>query len=192
MALTNHRILFNIPTKAPPLHHHPLLRSFTIPTTPHVRTTTIVSASRKSGSSRTGRFDSKNRRTSVPTKDEEEEDMGGISGVETGSFDALESVVKVSDDGVAMPDLPGLEPDFWEGPQWEPLGFFIQYMWAFGILFALVSGGIAVATYNEGAADFKDTPVYKEAIQSGVLEEPEGSNSEVFESNPTEQTPNVE
>jgi hypothetical protein len=35
-----------------------------------------------------------------------------------------------------MPELPEPEtPDFWEGPQWEPLGFFVQYMWAFGVVF---------------------------------------------------------
>ncbi|MFX6536233.1 hypothetical protein ABTG41_18555 [Acinetobacter baumannii] len=92
-----------------------------------------------------------------------------------------------------MPDLPGDKTDFWEGPQWDPLGFFVQYMWAFGIVFALISSGIAVGTYNEGATDFKDTPVYKEAIQSReLLEEPDAPNSDVFESNPTEEAPSLE
>jgi hypothetical protein len=37
-----------------------------------------------------------------------------------------------------MPKLPDPEtPDFWEGPQWEPLGFFVQYMWAFGVVFGV-------------------------------------------------------
>ncbi|PSR86770.1 Chaperone protein like [Actinidia chinensis var. chinensis] len=69
-------------------------------------------------------------------------------------------------------------------------------MWAFGIGFAvlsLVACGIAVATYNEGATDFKATPAYKESIQSReLLEEPEGSNSDVFELNPTEEAPSLE
>lgn len=50
-----------------------------------------------------------------------------------------------------------------------------------------------MATYNEGATDFKETTVYKEAIQSrDLLEEPEASNPDVFESNPTEQAPALE
>ena len=37
-----------------------------------------------------------------------------------------------------MPQLPDPEtPDFWEGPQWEALGFFVQYMWAFGVVFGV-------------------------------------------------------
>ena len=52
---------------------------------------------------------------------------------------------------------------------------------------------IAAVTYNEGATDFKMTPAYKESIQSQkLLEEPEESNSDVFESNPTEVAPSLE
>lgn len=91
-----------------------------------------------------------------------------------------------------LPDLPGLEKDFWEGPEWDGFGFFIQYMWAFGIVFAVISSGIAVATYNEGATDFKATPAYQESIQSQELLEPDDSNSDVFESNPTEEAPSLE
>ncbi|AEE35521.1 AT-rich interactive domain protein [Arabidopsis thaliana] len=93
----------------------------------------------------------------------------------------------------AIKDLPGLEPDPFEGEKWDGLGFFVQYLWAFGILFALISGGLAAGTYNEGATDFKETPVYKEAIQSrDLLDEAESSNSEdVFESNPTEVAPTI-
>lgn len=92
-----------------------------------------------------------------------------------------------------MPELPGLEPDFWEGPQWGAFGFFLQYLWAFGIVFALVACGIAVATYNEGATDFKETPAYKESVQSrDLLEGPDASNSDVFESNPTEVAPSLD
>ncbi|ONK75275.1 uncharacterized protein A4U43_C03F15170 [Asparagus officinalis] len=57
----------------------------------------------------------------------------------------------------------------------------------------LISGGIAAATYNEGAADFKQTPAYKESIQSReLLEEPDASNADVFEANPTETAPSLE
>lgn len=41
------------------------------------------------------------------------------------------------DDGYFLPELPGDKPDFWEGPQWDALGFFVQYLWAFGIGFAV-------------------------------------------------------
>ena len=26
---------------------------------------------------------------------------------------------------------------FWEGPQWDAFGFFVQYLWAFGIVFGV-------------------------------------------------------
>jgi hypothetical protein len=55
----------------------------------------------------------------------------------------------------------------------------------------LVACGVAVRTYNFGATDFKEMPVYKEAIESqGLFDEaPETSNSEIFENNPTEDAP---
>ncbi|KAL3695826.1 hypothetical protein R1sor_009902 [Riccia sorocarpa] len=64
--------------------------------------------------------------------------------------------------------LEGLEPDFWEGEQWDGFGFALQYLWAFGVLVSLVACGIAVRTYNTGATDFKDTAVFKEAMDSQV------------------------
>ena len=49
-----------------------------------------------------------------------------------------------------------------------------------------------MATYNEGATDFKETPAYKESCQSrDLLEEPEASSPDVFESNPTEEAPSL-
>ncbi|KAL9265887.1 hypothetical protein AKJ16_DCAP11383 [Drosera capensis] len=100
---------------------------------------------------------------------------------------------EIVDDGFVMPELPGMEPDFWEGEKWDNLGFFIDYMWAFGVGFALIACGIAVATYNEGASDFKETPAYKESTLSReALEGPEASNSDVFESNPTEEAPSLD
>ncbi|KAK6921158.1 hypothetical protein RJ641_014838 [Dillenia turbinata] len=186
----------------------------------------LVSATPRKLSSRTGKFDSKNKRnlnsrtTTTEEKEKEEEEKKVVKKepeIRDKSASADAGVVVDDDDvddGYFLPDLPGNEPDFWEGPQWEPLGFFVQYLWAFGIVFAagtkclrnhlisdsfsfvgllLIACGIAVVTYNEGATDFKETPAYKESIQSReLLEEPESSNSDVFESNPTEEAPSLE
>ncbi|XP_073036038.1 uncharacterized protein [Primulina eburnea] len=184
------RILCNAATRIPV--RFPFLNQYSVSWSPSSRTTPFtVSASPKkpSSSPRTGKFDSKNRRTSsVTTKEQEDalEDtqLDEIAGDET---------VAAVDDGFVMPELPGEKPDFWEGPQWDSFGFFVQYMWAFGVLFALIACGIAVATYNGGATDFKETPAYKESIQSQeLLEGPDASNSDVFESNPTEEAPSLE
>lgn len=44
-----------------------------------------------------------------------------------------------------MPELQDPDtPDFWEGPQWEPLGFFVQYMWAFGVVFGVSSSSFSI------------------------------------------------
>lgn len=52
---------------------------------------------------------------------------------------------------------------------------------------------LAATSYNEGATDFKATPAYKESVQSrDLLEEPEASNPDVFESNPTEVAPSLD
>ncbi|KAJ6847513.1 uncharacterized protein M6B38_277130 [Iris pallida] len=157
-----------------------------------------VASARKGLSSRTRRSErKKGGATSTPTKEEEAEaeaaaaaaaayvDIGGGGGGGGGG--------EIEYSTAPMPKLEGLEPDFWEGPKWNALGFFLQYMWAFGILFGLVACGVAVSTYNEGATDFKKTPVYQESIQSrDLLEEPEASNSDVFEANPTEVAPSLE
>ncbi|KAI9173439.1 hypothetical protein LWI28_001388 [Acer negundo] len=157
------------------------------------RTLHVASAAKKF-SSKTGRFDSKNRRSNTTTTEEEKDDQQQnrtvvIGEGSVGQIEIENAVV----DGFSISDLPGLQPDFWEGPQWDGFGFFLQYMWAFGIVFALIACGIAVSTYNEGATDFKDTPAYKESIQSQeFLEEPDASNPDVFESNPTEVAPSLE
>nr|DAD23222.1 TPA_asm: hypothetical protein HUJ06_024685 [Nelumbo nucifera] len=131
-------------------------------------------------SSRTGRFDSKNKKSGGLTTTREEDvgqkKEGGV--IEDDVDDTTSNSTVDVDDGYFLPELPGDKPDFWEGPQWDALGFFVQYMWAFGIVFALIACGIAVATYNEGATDFKQTPVYKESIQSReLLEEPEAKSA---------------
>ncbi|KAJ0256427.1 AT-rich interactive domain protein [Hirschfeldia incana] len=184
------------------------LINFPHPSLPSRTRLHVVSAA-KNNSSQTGRFDSKKRRTLVPTtttKEQPEEsssiDYTAPSQIETaddGDEDRFAVNTRFRGDPKDAPkflikDLPGLEPDPFEGPQWDGLGFFVQYLWAFGIVFALVSGGIAAGTYNEGATDFKETPVYKEAMESrDLLDEAEGSSSEdVFESNPTEVAPTLE
>ncbi|CAM6087035.1 unnamed protein product [Calypogeia fissa] len=64
--------------------------------------------------------------------------------------------------------LEGLEPDFWEGEQWDLFGFIIQYLWAIGLLIALGACGVAVTSYNSGASDIRDTEVFKEALENQV------------------------
>ncbi|XP_039124047.1 uncharacterized protein LOC120260605 [Dioscorea cayenensis subsp. rotundata] len=148
-----------------------------------------ITHARRGISSRTRRLE-KGRKGAVVSPEEEQEEVVG----DVGEGAAVEDPgAYVSADGVPMPELPGVETDFWEGPQWNAFGFFIQYLWAFGIIFGLIACGIAVATYNEGATDFKETSVYKESVQSQeFLEEQESSGSDVFEANPTEEAPNLE
>ncbi|XP_015883007.3 uncharacterized protein LOC107418836 [Ziziphus jujuba] len=184
-------------------HHQPIRRHVILfPLSP--RTLHVVSA--KKFSPRSGRFDgSRNRKSSSNTTTTRDQDqypnelqrtVGGDF-----EFERIESrgggggvgVENVADDGYFLPELPGDKPDFWEGPQWDALGFFVEYLWAFGIVFAAIACLIAATTYNEGATDFKDTPAYKESVQSGeLLEEPDASNTDVFESNPTEVAPSLE
>lgn len=154
------------------------------------RTLHVVSAKRFT--SRTGRLDnnnnnSNNRRSNTTTKDQDQDPLRQRTAeIENVGADDV-------DDGYFLPKLPGDEPDFWEGEQWDGLGFFVEYLWAFGFVFALIGAIAAAATFNEGATDFKETPTYKDAIQSReLLEEPEGSNPDVFESNPTEVAPSLE
>ncbi|XP_009621928.3 uncharacterized protein LOC107825854 [Nicotiana tabacum] len=192
MALTGDRILCNSSTKIP-YTQLPFRRPFLLPSS---SSTTSWSQGRRSSQFTVlaaKKFTSgKNKRSSISTKEpvKEDEDFVKVN-IAIGSEDG--GATAAMDDGFVMPQLPGLETDFWEGPQWDGFGFFVQYMWAFGVLFSLIACGIAVATYNDGATDFKATPVYKEAIQSReLLEEPEASNSDVFESNPTEEAPSLE
>ncbi|XP_012486448.1 uncharacterized protein LOC105800087 [Gossypium raimondii] len=186
--LPNNQLPFGLPHR----------RNVLFPISP--RTFHLTSAAKKF-SSRTGRFDSKNRRSNLTTKEQDEEqELKRTAEIEesniavgVGLEDVGGSSSEISADGKPFPDLPGLQPDLWEGPKWDVFGFLVQYLWAFGIVFALIACGIAVATYNEGATDFKETPAYKESIQSQeLLEQPDASNSDVFESNPTEVAPSLE
>ncbi|CAN0876195.1 hypothetical protein LINGRAHAP2_LOCUS11163 [Linum grandiflorum] len=134
----------------------------------------------------------RNRRSS--TKTTEKRDKIDEAEVENGSMEGLNGTSIGVDDGFVMPKLPGQEKDFWEGPQWNTLGFVVEYLWGFGIIFSLIACGVAVSTYNEGATDFKDTEAYKESTQTGgqVLEEADDSSSDVFDSNPTEVAPSLD
>lgn len=102
------------------------LYSLPPPATGGGRTLTVVSAKRASSRRRTERVDERDTissssfSSSSPATVPLEEDYEG-------DFD------EEYDD----PKLPGEEPDFWEGPKWETLGFIIRYMWAFGFLFAV-------------------------------------------------------
>lgn len=108
----------------------------------------VVSAAKKTSTS-TGRFDSRKRRSLVPTttKEQSEEQNGGYDDIEFADEDGGDRTVvntRFRGDPADAPkfsikDLPGLEPDPFEGPQWDGLGFFVQYLWAFGILFAVIS-----------------------------------------------------
>jgi len=102
----------------------------------------------------------------------------------------LEEDAADDDEEYVLPELFGEEPDFWEGPQFDILGFVIQYLWAFGILIALGGCFTAVRFYNNGATDFKETSVYKESMESqGFVEVP--SDSKVFDEPPSQDAPPV-
>jgi hypothetical protein len=125
-----------------PYTHLPIRRHVLFPLS--TRTTTLQVVSAKRFSSRTGRLDSKDRRGTATTKDQEEkqlqrtaEDKSSIENVGSVAADGAAA----ADGGYFLPELPGTEPDFWEGPDMEALGFFVQYMWAFGIVFAVFSLG---------------------------------------------------
>ncbi|KAJ3672900.1 hypothetical protein LUZ60_006274 [Juncus effusus] len=172
--------LSRLSARSPPSLAKPLTRA-------PLSTSQVVFARREGGgvSSRTRRQDKRGKKGSI-----NEEDERGVNGA-PGQMEEIEVLWEISKE--PMPVLPKDEPDFWEGPQWNAFGFFMQYMWAFGVLFAIIACGVAVATYNDGATDFRETPAYKESVQSKeLLDESESSNSDVFEGNPTEVAPALE
>ncbi|KAF3321025.1 hypothetical protein FCM35_KLT14278 [Carex littledalei] len=155
------------------------------------RSASVVMLARREGgvSSRTRRPDKRVRKDPIttPTTTTTTEEEGAVRP----EYEEIEILWEISKE--PMPKLEGLEPEFWEGPQWNAFGFFLQYMWAFGIVFAVIACGVAVATYNQGATDFKETPAYKESRQSTeLLDESDSTSSEVFEQNPTEVAPPLE
>ena len=122
----------------------PIKRHLLFPLSTRTTTTTLHIVSAKKFSSRTGRLDGKNRRSNTTTKDQDENQQrndlednkfNSIEGGAVGSFE--DGAVAVAADGYVLPELPGDKPDFWEGPQWDAFGFFVQYLWAFGIVFAV-------------------------------------------------------
>lgn len=131
MALTT-KLLFNSPTK--PTHFlNPTIISPCGSLPVLTRTSNIVTFAK-----RTRKFDSRNKTSSTSTKEELLSDptaqIGENLDGEFGTVDSGESF-----EGYVLPDLPGLEKDFWEGPEWDGFGFFVQYMWAFGIVFAVIN-----------------------------------------------------
>ncbi|GJP77032.1 hypothetical protein CLOP_g7466 [Closterium sp. NIES-67] len=79
------------------------------------------------------------------------------------------AVVFRTDDPLAgrdyRPPMPGDEPDFWEGSQWDLLGFVAEYLWVFGIVLAIVSSLYAVTSYNQddGVVETADSSVTVES-----------------------------
>lgn len=129
MALTT-KLLFNSPTKPTHFLNRPIISPCgSLPFL--TRTSNIVTFAK-----RTRKFDSRNKTSSTSTKEELLSDptaqIGDNLDGELGTVDSGESF-----EGYVLPDLPGLEKDFWEGPEWDGFGFFVQYMWAFGIVFAV-------------------------------------------------------
>ncbi|RDX77156.1 hypothetical protein CR513_42768, partial [Mucuna pruriens] len=86
-------------------------------------------------------------------------------------------------------DLPGQKPDFWEGPQWDWFGFFVQYSWIIGVPVAAILALTGCLTYDP-PKDLKQGAANKYSVQSGeVFVEPDVYDSDVFDSNPTEVAP---
>lgn len=108
-------------------------RDFLFPLSPR-RTLHVVSAKRFT--SRTGRSDGKNKRGTTTTRDQEQDPLRLERTADIENVDGGVSVDNV-DDGYFLPKLPGDEPDFWEGEKWDFLGFFVEYLWAFGFGFAV-------------------------------------------------------
>ncbi|KAK9714001.1 hypothetical protein RND81_06G064600 [Saponaria officinalis] len=124
--------------------HFSLLHSNHHPKPPTSRKQSHIVAAKGKFTSRTSKFDSKNRRgaSSTTTKDNIQEDRVDQlkSRIYEDSFDKGDVGViddVFVDDGFVVPELPGDKPDLWEGPQWDGVGFFVQYMWAFGVVFAV-------------------------------------------------------
>lgn len=90
-------------------------------------------------------------------------------------------VMKVEDPLAGRPyrsPMPGDEPDFWEGSRWDLLGFILQYLWAIGIVLAVVASIYAVSNY--GADDVPSGPA--PGTESVTVEQaPAGANVEAYD-----------
>ncbi|CAI7899185.1 unnamed protein product [Closterium sp. NIES-53] len=65
------------------------------------------------------------------------------------------AVVFRTDDPLAgrdyRPAMPGDNPDFWEGSQWDLLGFAAEYLWVFGIVLAVSTESYCVGPIPSNA-----------------------------------------
>eukprot|EP00270_Netrium_digitus_P005444 TRINITY_DN1719_c0_g1_i2.p1 TRINITY_DN1719_c0_g1~~TRINITY_DN1719_c0_g1_i2.p1 ORF type:complete len:199 (+),score=40.33 TRINITY_DN1719_c0_g1_i2:25-597(+) len=126
----------------------------------------VVKLRRIPGSAEIQRRNSRQFRAQAATKP-----GTGLKGSDRNKAEGAERpLVLKTDDPLAgrpyRPAMEGDEPDFWEGPQWNWLGFLLQYLWAFGILVAIIASIYAVRTYNTGAVDFTQTEMF-EALTAG-------------------------
>ncbi|PPS14196.1 hypothetical protein GOBAR_AA06361 [Gossypium barbadense] len=58
--------------------------------------------------------------------------------------DVGESSSEILVDGKSFPNLPGIQPDLWKGPKWDVLGFLVQDLLAFGIVFTVNSTDVVI------------------------------------------------
>ncbi|WVZ13716.1 hypothetical protein V8G54_011282 [Vigna mungo] len=101
------------------------------------------------------------------------------------------------------------EPYLWEGPQWDLLGFFVQYSWIIGFGVAVCVSLYGCLTYQEPPKEVRDEMERKYGVRSGVessaesransssgssdvFEDTDAYDSDVFDSNPTEVAPSLD
>ncbi|KAK5787387.1 hypothetical protein PVK06_042041 [Gossypium arboreum] len=78
-------------------------------------------------------FDSKNRKSSLTIKEQDEEqELERTAKIEESNIavgigleDIGGSSSEILVDGKLFPDLPGVQPDLWKGPKWDVLGFLV-------------------------------------------------------------------
>ncbi|XP_020202471.1 uncharacterized protein LOC109788208 [Cajanus cajan] len=123
----------------------------------------------------------------------------------------IEASVADSDFSFNYAELPGQEPDFWEGPQWDWFGTFVKYSWIIGFPVAASLALYGCFTFHEPPERVKLAAAKKYSVQnysvqsaesvdsvesesvdpSEVFEEPDAYDSDVFDSNPTEVAPSL-
>ncbi|XP_027923505.1 uncharacterized protein LOC114181287 isoform X1 [Vigna unguiculata] len=106
-------------------------------------------------------------------------------------------------------DLLREEPDFWEGPQWDLLGFFVKYSWIIGFGVAVCFSLYGCFTYQEPSKEVREEMERKYGVSTGVessaesgansssgssdvFEDTDAYDSDVFDSNPTEVAPSLD
>lgn len=83
------------------------------------------------------------------------------------------------------PAMPGDEPDFWEGPKWDLLGFIAQYLWAIGIVLAAAASLYAVLSYNQlDITDGSEEKVEATSFSSTAPESSSGASYDVEDDAP--------